>query len=61
MFDKFDIPDFEGLTADEAFKACEDWADWMYTVADDVSEDQWNELLRTMDANYSRYYERYEG
>jgi hypothetical protein len=36
-------------------------ADWMYTVADDVSEDQWNKLLRTMDANYSRYYERYEG
>jgi len=61
LFDTLDIPDFEGLTADEAWAACDAWEDWAYDEADSFSEERWDEIVRTMHANRDRYYTKYEG
>jgi hypothetical protein len=60
LFCRLDKPDFEGLTADEAWQACEDWEDWMYSNAESFSEDKWDEMIGIANANYDRYYEEYE-
>jgi hypothetical protein len=60
LFDKMDRPDFTGLSADEAWAACEEWEDWMYSNADSFSDEGWDEAVRIARANYDRYYEEYE-
>jgi hypothetical protein len=60
LFDKLDTPDFDGLTADEAWKACEDWEDWAYREADSFSEEMWDRIVVAIRNNYSRYYIKYE-
>lgn len=60
LFDKLDIPDFAGLSADEAWAACDAWEDWAYSNAESFSEDGWDNVVRIMCTNRDRYYERYE-
>jgi len=60
LFDKLDIPDFEGLDAEQAWNACEDWEDWAYNNAESFSDDGWDNVVRIMRANYDRYYAKYE-
>lgn len=60
LSNKLDVPDFEGLSANEAWADCENWEDWMYSHLSDDSEFAWTEALRINQDNYDRYYERYE-
>lgn len=60
LFDKYDLPDFEGLTAEEAWQACVDWEAWMYCEAESFSDDCWGEMVKLARANYARYYKEYE-
>lgn len=60
LFDKLEIPNFEGLTADEAWDACEDWESWAYDNGESFSDEQWDHVVYIMRNNYDRYYEKYE-
>ena len=59
LFDTLETPDFTDMTAEEAWVACVAWEDWAYDVADDFSDDRWDEVVRTMRANYDHYYEQF--
>ena len=60
LFDKLDIPDFEGLDTNEAWEACWKWQEWAYDNAESFSNDEWDRVVKAMHANYNRYYEEYE-
>lgn len=60
LFDKLDIPDFEDLSAEEAWVACEEWEDWMYSHLSGSFEFSWDDAIRTNQDNYTRYYAEYE-
>ena len=61
LFDKLEIPDFTDMLPSEAWAACEAWEDWAYEEAYDFSDDQWDEVVGIMRANYDRYYEQFGG
>ena len=60
LFNKLDIPDFEGLSADAAWAACEEWEAWMYSHLVDDSDFSWDWAIGINGDNYMRYYARYE-
>jgi len=60
LFDKLDIPSFDGLSADEAWEACEDWEAWAADSAESFTDYQWDDIVDTIRSNYDRYYEKYE-
>lgn len=60
LSDKLVPLDFEGLDADAAWAACQEWEDWVYSHLSDEDDFLWVDALCINDDNYSRYYEVYE-
>jgi len=59
LIDTFDVPDFKGKTAEEAWTACVDWEDWMYDKAAGFSDENWAKAVKLSATNYHRYYQSY--
>jgi len=60
LFDRDECPDLSGMTDDDAWKACEDFEDYVYNIADDVSEDRFDSLICAVRRLYDRYYQLFE-
>ena len=57
MFDRDEKPDLNGMTEDEAFEACMEFVDYVYNVADDVSEERFDSMIQAAKDLYAEYYE----
>ena len=61
LFDKLEVPRFDGVTAADGMAACEAWEDWGHDEADSFSEDEWDKIVEIMRDNYTRYFAHFEG
>lgn len=60
LFDKHKRPVLHAMTAEQAWAACEDYEDHVYSVADGPSEDEWERMICDVRTLYDEYYGRFE-
>jgi hypothetical protein len=56
LFDKHDRPVLRDMTAEAAWKACDEFEDHAYNVADSLSEDEWDHMISDVRALRAEYY-----
>jgi len=56
LFDKHDRPVLQGMTETQAWAACEDYEDRIYTAADSLSEGEWDRMIADVRVLYDEYY-----
>ena len=61
MNDQLDGVNFDGMLPSEAWDACEAYECHAYDAAESFSDDDWDNVVAIVCANYDRYYAKYEG
>jgi hypothetical protein len=60
LFNKHGRPNFAGvlenMSEEDAYAACEDYEDYVYSIAESLSEDEWDRMIADVHAVWAEFF-----